>query len=48
MPIYRSIVYMLMHSYIVSDPYCLLYYGPFFLFGMSVVGPLEKKCVFFK
>ena len=28
-----------MHSYIVSDPYCLLYYG---LFCMSVVGPLEK------
>ena len=24
------IVYTLMHSYIVSDPYCLLYYGPLF------------------
>ena len=34
----------LMHSYIASDPYCLLYYGPlFFLLGMSVVGPLEIK-----
>ena len=31
-------------SYIVSDPYCLLYYGTFFfLLGMSVVGLLEKK-----
>ena len=30
-----------MHSYIVSDPYCLLYYGPlFFLLGMLVVGLL--------
>ena len=37
-------MYTLMHSYIVSDPYCLLYYGPlFFLLSMSVVGPLEKK-----
>ena len=37
-------VYTLMHSYIVSDPYCLLYYiwPAFFLLGMSVVGPLEK------
>ena len=33
-----------MHSYIVSDPYCLLYYGTlFFLLGMSVVEPLEKN-----
>ena len=27
-----------MYSYIVSDPHCLLYYGPLlFLLGMSVV-----------
>ena len=32
-----------MHSNIVSEPYCLLYFGPFFsLLSTSVVGPLEK------
>ena len=34
-------MYTSMHSYTVSDPYCLLCYDPlFFLLGMLVVGPL--------
>ena len=39
-------VYTLMHSYIASDPFCLLYYGLlFFLLSMSVVGLLSMSVV---